>query len=89
MRIVSFSHGISINLLPKFNNSSVELFDDTAKAIYCDLIEKIERMSEIIYLVVPKFTTAAYFFPNIILTFVNFYVRDLGDEAYYSAFPMM
>lgn len=68
---------------------SAEAFDDTAKAVYCNLIRKIEFMSDIIYFVVPKFTTSTYFFPNIILTLINFYIRDLGDEAYFSAFPMM
>lgn len=66
-----------------------ELLDDTATAVYGDLIEKIESMSDIIYFVVPKLTTAAYFFPNIMLTLINLYVHDLGDEAYYSAFPIM
>lgn len=60
-----------------------------ARAMYIALNRKIERMYEILVIVVAKITIAAYTPFAVFLALVNYFVFDLGAESYYLPAPML
>lgn len=48
-----------------------------------ELIEKIERMSKLIYLILVKLTTASIAISQIQITSINYFVYDMGDESFH------
>lgn len=50
--------------------------------LHNDLIEKIERMSELSHLILVKISTALTIISPLLITFVNYFVHGMGDESY-------
>lgn len=56
---------------------------------YCNLNNKIERFSEVFHFVLVKCTTAGIVLPAILVTMINYFIYDLGDDAYFLPFPIV
>lgn len=55
---------------------------------YIATIEQIERMSERFYFVLDKLTAPGALLPALFLTVINYFIYDLGDDAYFLAIPI-
>lgn len=60
-----------------------------ARAMYIALNRKIDRMYEILVIVVAKIPIAAYAPFAVVLALINYFVFDLGAESYYLPAPML
>lgn len=60
-----------------------------ARAMYIALNRKIERLYELLVIVVAKRTIAAYAPLAVFLALINYFVFDLGAESYYLPAPML
>ena len=60
-----------------------------SKTIYTESNEKIEQVSRLLYFIAMKFTFPGVMLPDLIVTFYNYFVHDLGDQSYYLACPAM
>ena len=56
---------------------------------YQDFLEKIEQMSQLLYIVVAKLVALITFVPALIVTLVNYFVYNLGDDSYFLPMPLM
>lgn len=63
--------------------------DATSRAMYIELIEKIERLTQLIYIGVVKLTIPGIIIPALSLTLINLFVYDLGDDSFFLPFPVM
>lgn len=54
-----------------------------SRAMYSKLNEKIERMSNLVYLLIIKLTVPGVIIPGLLITIVNYFVYDLGDDSYF------
>lgn len=57
--------------------------------MYYELIEKIERLSEITYLILVKISILGIFQPYINITIVNYFMLDMKNESFYLPYPVM
>lgn len=57
--------------------------------MYIELIEKIERLTQLIYIGVVKLTIPGVIIPALSLTLINLFVYDLGDDSFFLPFPVM
>lgn len=57
------------------------------KAKYRDLNAKVERMSRFFHFILTKLTVAGFMTSSVIITFRDYYINDLGNEAFYLAIP--
>lgn len=62
---------------------SIVLNDLTLRAIYVDLNARIERMSEIIRCLLVTITLIGVVLPPPIITGINYFIYDMGDESYF------
>lgn len=60
-----------------------------SKAKYIELNEKIERVSKILEFLLIKLTTAGAVLPSVIITIVDYFILDLGDESFFLPYPIM
>lgn len=83
-------HGVEA-LINLFYNRNLRtgMNDRISKAMYSNVNEKIERVSEIVYFVLVKLNIFAVILPPLITTMVNYYISGLGDESFYLATPVM
>lgn len=56
---------------------------------YSDLIEIIEKVTKWYYIVYVKVTSIGMIFATLLITLINYFVNDLGDESYFLAFPVL
>lgn len=61
----------------------------TSSAIYTELNAKIELMSKWSYIILVKVCLVGIFLPLLLLTIVNYFVFQLGEESFYLPFPML
>lgn len=54
---------------------------------YNEVIEKIERISKLFYLIFVKFTLAAVVMPAVVITLINYFIYDLKGDSYYVSIP--
>lgn len=74
---------------PKFR-INLDLSDPIATAVYHKLSEKIERTTKLLYFALIKISGPAVTMPNIIISYVNFYVIGLNEEkSFVLPSPMM
>lgn len=57
--------------------------------LYTQTNQDIEKVCEIIYLIMTKLSVAGTILPPLLLTAVNYFVYDLHDESYFLPFPVM
>lgn len=55
---------------------------------YSKLIENIELMTKVIRFGLVELTVVGCFFPALVITLINYFYLDLGDEAYFLSFPI-
>lgn len=63
-------------------------YDAKSQINYDNVIERIESFSKICHLFLVKLTVIMIVIPPFILTYVGYYVFDLGDKAFQDL-PMM
>ena len=56
---------------------------------YIEIDKKIERMSELIYFVLIKICLLGAMLPALLMTTVNYFVYNLGEESFYLPAPVM
>lgn len=56
---------------------------------YTALNEKIEMMSKWIYIILSKASPAGMMLPSLLLSTINYFVLDLGEESFLLPCPMM
>ena len=89
-KIVKTNDSIEMTKLLKKNFFfTAEAHDEASKVIHYDLYEKMELMSKIIFYALPALIVNALMLSLFGLTLINYYIYDLGDESYYSPFPLM
>lgn len=76
------------NKLNKFIHLYLGSEDSNSKAKYIELIEKIERLSQLIHLGVIKLTVPSVVVPALLITLINFFVHNLGAESFFLPFPV-
>lgn len=54
---------------------------------YNELNEKIERICRLIYITLTECTIPGLMVPCFLITAVNYFVYDLGDESFYVPCP--
>lgn len=54
--------------------------------MYREMDAKIERMSKLFYTAYVTITPVVVVLPAILITLVNYYIYDLGDESFYLPF---
>lgn len=74
---------------PKNFHQNVESDDAMLKAKYSELSENIERMSALIHVVFIKFIVPVLIVPAMLISLVNYYMFDMGDESFDLACPVM
>lgn len=57
-------------------------------AKYDQMIEKIELISRIFQFILYKFSLAITVIPPLLLSAVNYYILELGDDAYFLPVPI-
>lgn len=62
--------------------------DSNSKAMYIEMIEKIERLSQLIHIGVIKLSIPGVIVPALLITFINFFVYDFGNESFFLPFPV-
>lgn len=63
--------------------------DPIANAKYCDMNEKIERVSKLYYIEITKFNVPMLFLPVLFATAINYFVYDLGNDSYRLPFSIL
>lgn len=58
-------------------------------AIYTELIQKIEFTSKWCYLILADAGTAGSVLPLLLLTIVNYFIFELGDDSFMLPWPML
>lgn len=66
----------------------VELTDPNAVVAAIELHEKIEGFTKLVDLAFTKITFAGILISAILLTLVNYFIFELGDESYFLASPI-
>lgn len=56
--------------------------DPMSKAKYGDLNSKIELMSKFLHFILTKLTVLAVMAPSIIISFMDYYINDLGEDSF-------
>lgn len=56
---------------------------------YARLNATIERISKYLYILLIKITPIGMMLPNLLITFGNYFVLNLGDESYFLALPLL
>lgn len=69
--------------------NSIVSNDLMVKTIYKEVDAKIERMTEIIKFLLVKVSLFGYSLPAPIITGINYFIYDLGDESYFLTFRVM
>lgn len=70
----------------EYLNSYTGLRSDQFATMYKQLSEKIERTSKLVHFAMAKLTMVAATLPPTIKTYVNYYVKNLGDESFENIF---
>lgn len=89
---VYHSTGLSIHLNNKrrFDSSWITGMNNSiARWKYCNLINKIELLSEIYHFMVVKLTMPGVVLPAFLLTMINYFIYDLGNDSYFLPFPIV
>lgn len=60
-----------------------------ARLIYSKLNEKIEKMSELLFLVAVKITAPTAVLPALIIFANDYFTDNLSDESFYLPYPVM
>lgn len=58
------------------------VIDPMSKAKYGDLSAKIELMSKFFHFILTKLTVIGLMGPSTLLSFLNYYLNDLGDDSF-------
>lgn len=61
----------------------------TAKIEYAKLAMKIEWMSKFFYIILMKISFVTYNFSALLMSLVNYFILNLGDESFYVQYPTM
>lgn len=56
---------------------------------YVELIEQIERMTEVFYFALAKVSVSGCFLPAFLITVINYFIYDLGEKSFYLTVPVM
>lgn len=55
---------------------------------YIELIAKIEQLTELFYLALPRVTVPVSFSPAFLVAVINYFVYDLGENSFYLLAPV-
>lgn len=83
--IVFFSHQYEIHK----TYFLTELSDPNPKTIYLEMDEKMDRMANWTYFILAKLTFPIFVSSNLLLTVVNYFVLDMGDDSYFLPSPIL
>ena len=81
-------HGLNFILSNHIEIFALVAQDETSKAIFVQLNEKIEFVSKSIHLVFTRLAIISVQLPAVAITLINYYVNDLNKESYIMCFPM-
>lgn len=71
------------------SNISIGSLAAIAKIKYDEMMEKIEWMSKFLHAMLVRFSFASYNLPPLLISLINFYALNLGDESFYMQAPTM
>lgn len=57
--------------------------------MFIEIDEKIDRMANIVYFVGAKLSFLVIGTTDAIVTSVNYFIKDMGDESYFLASPLL
>lgn len=57
--------------------------------MYNDLVHKIERSTKLSCVILVKYAGVGLLLPPLLVSFINYYILDLGDESFQNDDPMM
>lgn len=67
-------------------NKIIESHDPALMAMYKMIAAKFERLSNLAHLIMVKYSTVGFALPPLIVTVINYFIHDLGDESYFLTF---
>lgn len=73
----------------KANFSTSDSNDPIAKRNYRKSNDIVELFSEMYYFLLVKISVPGIVLPPLVLTIVNYYVYDMGNESYFLPFPFL
>lgn len=79
-----------IKLVVALNISIIaELRDPVLKPIFNQIDQQMDRMANITYFVGAKLSFLVIGTTDAIVTSVNYFIKDMGDESYFLASPLL
>lgn len=63
--------------------------DPNIKAIYLEMNEKMDRMASWAYFIPAKLTFPIFVSSNLLLTAINYFILDLGEDSYVLPSPIL
>lgn len=67
----------------------LEINNAALRAVATEIDENIELISNVIHFVTTKLTIAGLLLPPLVLTAINYFIYDFGDESYVLPYPVM
>lgn len=64
-------------------------YKPTSTAHYVEMDEKIELTSKLVHFAMAEFSAACVALPLLLLSYVNYFVFNLGEESFILPFPML
>lgn len=74
---------------PNYTSAGIDVHTSISRITYSELSQQIEWASELFFTVLMKISYPANMVPALVLTYVNYFVLDLGDDSFYLPFPTM
>lgn len=71
---------LSIHISTNF--SSIGACNADSVVVNTELVERIERMSKLIHLILVKWSTASTIISPLLVASVNYFILDMGDESF-------
>ena len=63
--------------------------DPNPKPIYLEMDERIDRMAYWTWVISAKMTFPVTVSTNLLLTGINYFILDLGEDSYFLPFPIL
>lgn len=67
----------------------IELNDPKPKIEYLEMNENMDKMAHWTYFIFTKLTLPIFILSNLLLTAVNYFVLDMGEESYFLPSPIL
>lgn len=67
----------------------IELKDPVSRSMFLEIDQQMDRMANVAYLVGAKISFCVIGTTDTIVTCVNYFIKDMGEESYFLASPLL